>query len=53
MSNKGQSLLSDYYPGCVCFVIILGQVSGERLQDHWSSGSFNFLAFCQDHSKSS
>ena len=27
-----------YFPGFVCFVLYLDKISGERLQDHWSSG---------------
>ena len=27
-----------YFPGFVCFVLTLDKISGERLQDHWSSG---------------
>ena len=27
-----------YFPGFVCFVLYLAKISGERLQDHWSSG---------------
>ena len=26
------------FPGFVCFVLYLVKISGERLQDHWSSG---------------
>ena len=26
------------FPGFVCFVVYLAKISGERLQDHWSSG---------------
>ena len=26
------------FPGFVCFVLYLAKISGERLQDHWSSG---------------
>ena len=29
-----------YFPGFVCFVLYLAKISGERLQDHWSSGLF-------------
>ena len=43
MSNQGQGLLSHFYPGFVCFVLILTQMSGERLQDHWSCGSTSFF----------
>ena len=27
-----------YFPGFVCFLLYLAKISGERLQDHWSSG---------------
>ena len=27
-----------YFPCFVCFVLYLAKISGERLQDHWSSG---------------
>ena len=27
-----------YFPGFVCFVLNWAKISGERLQDHWSSG---------------
>ena len=27
-----------YFPGFVCFVLYQAKISGERLQDHWSSG---------------
>ena len=27
-----------YFPGFVCFVLYKATISGERLQDHWSSG---------------
>ena len=26
------------FPGFVCFVLYKATISGERLQDHWSSG---------------
>ena len=29
-----------YFPGFVCFVLYLAKISGERLQDHWSSGLY-------------
>ena len=29
-----------YFPGFVCFVLYLAKISGERLQDHWSSGFY-------------
>ena len=40
MSNQGQGLLSHFYLGFVCCVVCLyeAQISGEGLQDHWSSG---------------
>ena len=28
------------FPGFVCLVLYLANISGERLQDHWSSGYF-------------
>ena len=37
MSNQGHGLLSHFYIGFVCFVLYLAKISGERLQDHWSS----------------
>ena len=42
MSIEGQGhFFTIYFPGFVCFVLYLAKISGERLQDHWSSG-FNF-----------
>ena len=39
MSIKGQGhFFSIYFPGFVCFVLYWDKTSGERLQDHWSSG---------------
>ena len=39
MSIEGQGhFLTIYFPGFVCFVLYLDKISGERLQDHWSSG---------------
>ena len=41
MSIEGQGhFFTIYFPGFVCFVLYLDKISGERLQDHWSSGSF-------------
>ena len=41
MSIEGQGhFFTIYFPGFVCFVIYLAKISGERLQDHWSSGFF-------------
>ena len=33
-----QNSLGHLQPGFVCLVLMVGQISGERLQDHWSSG---------------
>ena len=30
------------FPGFVCVVLYLAKISGERLQDHWSSGIIYF-----------
>ena len=41
MSIEGQGhffTTSIYFPGFVCFVLCYAKISGERLQDHWSSG---------------
>ena len=38
MSIEGQGHFFIYFPGIVCFVLYLANISGERLQDHWSSG---------------
>ena len=41
MSIEGQGhFFTIYFPGFVCFVLYLAKISGERLQDHWSSGSW-------------
>ena len=41
MSIEGQGhFFSIYFPGFVCFVLYKAKISGERLQDHWSSGYF-------------
>ena len=41
MSIEGQGhFFTIYFPGFVCFVLYLAKISGERLQDHWSSGSY-------------
>ena len=57
MSIEGQGhFFTIYFPGFVCFVLYWAKISGERLQDHWSSGFnfqsrffiyFNFIANCQ------
>ena len=33
-----QKLLCQSEPGLICFVLYKAKISGERLQDHWSSG---------------
>ena len=39
MSVEGQGhFFTIYFPGFVCFMFYLDKISGERLQDHWSSG---------------
>ena len=35
---RSRSFLYHTFPGSVCFVLYLAKISGERLQDHWSSG---------------
>ena len=43
MSIEGQGhFFTIYFPGFICFVLDSGKISGERLQDHWSSGYFLF-----------
>ena len=43
MSIEGQGhFFTIYFPGFVFFVLYKATISGERLQDHWSSG-FYFL----------
>ena len=48
MSIEGQGrFFTLFFPGFVCFVHYLDKISGERLQDHWSSGLFQVvLMFC-------
>ena len=39
VSFEGQGhFFTIYFPGFVCFVLYLDKLSGERLQDRWSSG---------------
>ena len=39
MSIEGQGhFFTIYFPGFVCFVLYKAKISGEHLQDHWSSG---------------
>ena len=43
MSIEGQGhFFTKYFSGFVCFVLYLDKISGERLQDHWSSGLFYY-----------
>ena len=45
MSIEGQGhFFTIYFPGFVCFVLYKAMISGERLQDHWSSG-FSFPSY--------
>ena len=44
MSIEGQGhFFTIYFPGFVCFVLYWAKISGERLQDHWSSVSGLFF----------
>ena len=46
MSIEGQGhFFTMYFLGFVCFVLYLAKISGERLQDHWSSGYLNVSSF--------
>ena len=46
MIIEGQGhFFTIYFPGFVCFVLYLAKISGERLQDHWSSGIFVGMTF--------
>ena len=46
MSIEGQGhFFTIYFPGFVCFVLCLDKISGEGLQDHWSSGFVFLKAF--------
>ena len=39
MSIEGQGhFFTIYFPGFVCYALYKAKISGERLQDHWSSG---------------
>ena len=43
MSIEGQGHFFTIIFFCfVCFVLFLANISGERLQDHWPSGSYFF-----------
>ena len=42
MSIEDQGhFLTIYFPGFVCVVLYEAKISGERLQDHWSSGLYS------------
>ena len=55
MSIEGQGhFFTIYFPGFDCFVLYLAKISGERLQDHWSSGIlFGNLGFSMGKSENS
>ena len=41
MSIEGQGhFFTIYFPDFVCLVLYKAKISGERLQDHWSSGYY-------------
>ena len=43
MSIEGQGhFFTIYFPGFVCFVLYWAKISGECLQDHWSSGFLSY-----------
>ena len=49
MSIDGQGhFFTIYFPGLACFVLYLDKISGERLQDHWSSGCIFLWPLCSD-----
>ena len=44
VSIEGQGhFFTIYFQGFVCLVLYLDKISGERLQDHWSSGITFFV----------
>ena len=46
MSIKGQChFFTIYFPGFVCFVLYQVKISGERLQDQWSSGLYSLVVY--------
>ena len=53
MSIEGQGhSFTIYFPGFVCFVLYLDKISGERLQDHWSSGfKMHLKKFLKKHTQ--
>ena len=41
VSIEGQGhFFTIYFPGFLCFLLYYANISGERLQDHWSSGNW-------------
>ena len=49
MRIEGQGhFFTIHFAGYVCFVLYKAMISGERLQDHWSSGSQNFTTKSAD-----
>ena len=47
MSVEGQGhFFTIYFPGFVFFCALLAKISGERLQDHWSSGLGSTVSVC-------
>ena len=42
IEGQGHSF-TIHFPGFVCFVLYWAKISGERLQDHWSSGFHSVL----------
>ena len=53
MSIEGQGhFFTIYFPGFVSFVLYKAKISGERLQDHWSSGLETIAASDLKDSKS-
>ena len=51
MSFEGQGhFFTIYFSGFVCFVLYKAKISGEHLQDHWSSGYYyKMLHFIFEH----
>ena len=48
MSIEGQGhFFTIYFQGFVCFVLYYAKISGEPLQDHWSSGYDNVKVLFQ------
>ena len=46
MSTEGQGFFfSIYFPVFLCFVLYKANISGQRLQDHWTSGNWILCIF--------